>query len=515
EGELLVSFDEGTLNKRKKSYDLREFYVVEQKGGKLVWASDFASRIRGYEFLARVRLRATLMRLVKEAAKAKANEARRYLEAAKAIGLTGKDAESLEKKVRKAERKPKPAKPELAKRWEAEAARASALLPVLLAERARVEFERGDEHTGLRILRESLRRDEKCEPALALLEQRSPKDFALGHALFWLDLHLDLETAGAEVASEEELELKRARYHWRKDVYGLRAGPVLLITSVKDTRVVGRCLAYGRMTCRVLGALFATDTPHKRRSAPLTIHLFESKQEYKQKSGVYSSFEDPEFLKWTSGHYSPSEGISRFFWFKDPAIERRIGAIAVHELTHHWLREQNPRYASSQIRRGPTTPGHWIVEGFATLMEQGIYDVERGTWSLFNPRSTSLDYVRELDRAKKLLDWKRLYSISPKDFRHLGNKSDLPVVSRWMLGKRLLSERSLFYMQATATCIFLYHADGGKHRDQLLDYVVHNYMGKNEKLDLKAAFGMTAAVLGRRVVEFAKQVAEGWRPKER
>jgi len=516
EGELLVSFDERTILRRKKSHDLRAFYLVEQADGKFVWAPDFTGRIRGYEFMARARLRGTLTRLVKEAAKAKADAvARRYLEAAKAIGLAGKGAASLEKKVRAAERRPKQASPELLKRWEADAARARGLLPELLAERARVEFEKGDQNTGLRVLREALRRDAKCAPALALLRKRSPKDFLLGPPDFWLDLHLDLETAGAKVASDEELELKRARYHWRKDVYGLRAGPILLITPIKDTGVVGRCLAYGRMTCRVLGELFAIDTPHKRKKTPLTIHLFESKKEYEAKSGVYHRLEDPEMLKWTSGHYSPTESLSRFFWFKDPTAERRIAATCVHELTHHWLREQSPRYAASQIRRRPTTPGHWIVEGFATFMQEGIYDVERGTWSLFNPRSRSLDYVLALARTKTLIDWKRLYGITPRGFDELGKKDGFGVVSRWMLGKRVISESSVFYKQAAATCLFLYHANDGMYRGRLLDYVAHNYRGQADKMDPVVAFGMTAAELGGRVVRFAQQVAQGWRPKRR
>ena len=515
EGELTVSFGDGKLHRGKKDYDLDEFYVVEDADGKLIWATDFAGRIRGYEFLAGAQLRQVLARLTKEAAKAKDPVARGYLNAAKAARLEVKDAERLEKKVRAAERKPKPAKPENRKKWETAAAHARAILPVLLAERARTELAKGDANTGLRILRESLRRDEKCAPALALLKTRAPKEFTLGPPRFWLDMHLDLLASGAKTASDDELELKRARYHWRKDLYGLEAGPILLITPMKDTRVAGRCLAFGRMTCEVLSTIFATDTPHKRRHAPMLIHLFESKKEYEAKSGVYGKFEDPEFLKWTAGHYSASDSVSRFFWFKDPSVERRVAATCVHELTHHWLREQSPMYASSQIRRRPTAPGHWIIEGFAAFIEEGIYDIDHGTWSLFNPRSRSLDFARAAARSNNLIDWTRLYAITAKEFKVLDNKGKFPVVSRWMLGRRLVAERSMFYRQAAATCAFLYHADDGKYRDQLLAFVVNCYMGKAEKLTPEAAFGMTAPELGKRVLAFADQVAEGWQPTKR
>ena len=286
-----------------------------------------------------------------------------------------------------------------------------------------------------------------------------------------------------------------------------------MLTAVKDTAVAGRCLAFGQMTCDVLAQLFKTDKPRKRLVQPLLIHLFESEKEYQQKSGAFSQFEDPEFLKFTAGHYSPSDSVSRFFWFKDPAVERRVAATCVHELTHHWLREQNPIYASSQIRRSRDGPGHWIVEGFASFMEEGHYDVENGTWSLFNPRSRSLDYVRALARANKLMDWNKLYAVSAAKFRKLANKPDRAVVSRWMLGRRILSERSVFYKQAAATCTFLYHGENGKYRKQLLAFVVNNYMGKTEMLTPKAAFGLTAQQLGDKVLAFAEQVANGWQPK--
>jgi len=515
EGELTVSFDEEQIVEGKKTYNLRAYYVVEGEGDKLVWAPDFPGRLRGYELLARARLRTAMARLATDAAKAKAAVAQRYLDAAESAGLEGDEAEKLEKRVERALRKPKTADPEKLEAWEADAARARAILPELLARRAAVELESGDAEVGLRLLRASLNRDANCAPALALLAARAPKEFKLGSARFWLDLHLDLLQAGAQLASDDELELKRARYHWRKDVYALQAGPILLITPARDTRVVGRCLAYGRLTCGMLGELFATDDPHRRKAAPLVIHLFESRKEYETKSGLYDSFEDPEFLKWSAGHYAPSESVSRFFWFEDPRVERRVAATCVHEVTHHWLREQCPRYASSQIRRGPNAPGHWIVEGFAAFVEEGIYDPENGTWDLFNPRWRALDYVRALARTNQLIDWTRLYALTATDFKTLGNKSDRAVVSRWMLGRPKLSERSVFYKQASATCAFLYFGDGGKYRKKLLDFVVDCYMGNADKLTPEAAFGMTGPELGARVLAFAKQVAEGWRPEQR
>ena len=75
-------------------------------------------------------------------------------------------------------------------------------------------------------------------------------------------------------------------------------------------------------------------------------------------------------------------------------------------LTHHGLNEYNPRATG---RHGPGLPGFWIVEGFATFMEEGIYDVESGEWDLFNPRSHCMD-VMQAAKPRQRIPWKALYA---------------------------------------------------------------------------------------------------------
>ena len=48
---------------------------------------------------------------------------------------------------------------------------------------------------------------------------------------------------------------------------------------------------------------------------------------------------------------------------------------------------------------------YWIVEGFATFIEEGRYDIERYEWSHFNPKASSIDIVAGLSKAGKLIDW--------------------------------------------------------------------------------------------------------------
>jgi hypothetical protein len=45
-----------------------------------------------------------------------------------------------------------------------------------------------------------------------------------------------------------------------------------------------------------------------------------------------------------------------------------------------------------------------------------------------------------------------------------------------------------------------------------MDFVVAYYTGQEEELDPQAAFGLSAAELGRRVEKFAHDVANGWTP---
>ena len=95
----------------------------------------------------------------------------------------------------------------------------------------------------------------------------------------------------------------------------------------------------------------------------------------------------------------------------------------------------------------------------------------------------------------------------------LSHKPGLEFVGRWSMGARKLSLARLYYEQSAAVCHFLYHAENGKYRTRLGQFVVNYYTGKRERLGAMAAFGLTEAHLGMRVEQFSKDVAGGWRPK--
>jgi hypothetical protein len=499
-------------NDSERRYPRADFLLVEKTDGTLLWAPDFEARLRGYEYLARGRKRELLVELCGDALKARDGKlARHLLDRAEANGFTGKTAESLKRKLEKLEKGRKRTDEAKAKEARARAAEVDAIHPDLLAQRARKALQGGKD--GLRILREALRLNPLHDGATKILERHAPKDFPIGNRVFWLDWHLDLETTGATLVPGDQEDLKRARRQWRKDLYGIKAGPIRLLTTVQDTRTVGRCLAYGRLVCDVLEEMFRTERPRPRYSQALLVFLYASREEYMSRSGTGRPVEDRAFLKSTAGHYAPLDRLSRVYWTADRDAERRIARIFTHELTHHWVTEFNPRYSNAELRLRTDLPGYWVVEGIATFIEEGRYDVETGTYDLFDSRSVSLDTVHVLSKKGKLLPWDTVYGLDFRKFHGLPRDSGIfRIVRRWYVGEWGLTPARVFYEQATATFHFLYHGEKGRYREKLLDYVTSYYTGKKQKLSVEAAFGMKPQELGKKVEAFAARVAGGWRP---
>ncbi|MEE8106626.1 MAG: hypothetical protein V3T86_13910 [Planctomycetota bacterium] len=235
----------------------------------------------------------------------------------------------------------------------------------------------------------------------------------------------------------------------------------------------------------------------------MTVYLYESKKEYLSVSGTERPIMRPEFLKWSAGYYSPSERVSRFYWYADLMAERRIVGTFMHELTHQWLAEQNLQLPNGSQRSG-AAPGYWIIEGIANFMEEGQYDIERDSYSLSNPHARSIDSVDALRKKNALIPWKLFYGLDQRTAQSLGKKSKVTVALRWHLIPSKLSEFSIFYEQSAATCHFLYRGEGGRHRKALMDFVVRYYSGDPSTSDLKAAFGLTPEELGAKVELFCK-----------
>jgi hypothetical protein len=510
-GDLRVDGEEVVLAKRNREERMprADFLLVEADDGKLLHAPGLEARLRGYEYLARAERAEACVKLIDPAfASRDMALARHVLDLAEADGFTGKPAEDWKRRIDRLERQGVTPDPKKADAVRARLAELAPLHPALLVARARV-----DEANGLRVLREALRIDPKHAGACALLAERAPKAFALGPPEFWLAWHLDLESKGVKAMPDDTRDLAQTRAAWRKDLYGIETDRIRLMTPVRDTRTVARCLAYGQLTCQALAELFKTEAPKPRITQKVLVHLYSSKEEYVSRNAGDSP-EERQWLDATAGFYSAFEGLSRLVWDTDPDAERRIARVFVHELTHHWVTELNPRYANSELRIGSSLPGFWIVEGLATFIEEGTFDVQTGTWSFFDARAPSLDAVHALAKDRRLIPWELLYGFDRARAQSLpsGGEKALPVVRRWWLGRQMLSPARIFYEQAAATVHFLYHGEGGAYRARLLDYVTDHYTGKKDKMLIGDSFGMTPGELGRKVEEYAARVAAGWRP---
>ncbi|MHC4954190.1 MAG: hypothetical protein ACYTGZ_09885 [Planctomycetota bacterium] len=500
------------LRWKKRTYELSALYLIETKDGTLVWAADYDSRLRGYELMARAAVRDESARLFKAALRYKDGPlARRLFELAQDNGLNGKDAEKFRERLKRLEAKPRTPSRK-ADEVRAETGRLASIHADLLLERTTKELAK-DKKTGLRMLRDLLRLQPKHAAALRELARLAPKEFALGGPRAWLDWQLDIEGRGATLAPSDTFAMRQATKYWRKDLNGIRTGPALVITPVRDTRILGRTLGCCRLTTDLLESHFASYPKRRKKFEPLRIFLYQDREEYKKQTKSFRPSADTSFLEMSAGHYSPDEGISRLFWSSAVDAEQRTVATAVHELTHHWLAEANPAYNRTEGRRSPRCPGFWIVEGFAKFLEEGVYDLDRGTWSLFDRRAASLDTVASMTKGGKLIPWTKLYEGTSVTFWALPKKTDIKVRRRWLLGAQAVSTTQLWYEQSAATCQFLYHAENGKYKKALLDYVVNHYTRKKALMDTQKAFGLTPAELGARVEKFAKAVAEGWEPE--
>lgn len=505
-GPMQVEGDAVVANRRKFSLDA--VLLVEDDRGVARYCRSMGERMRAYELLARERQLADYTRLLDDAMHLRTAElAWMLLRKAEATGFEGREAlvrhRDVSNLMDSGGVEESGAVGAQAERIRAEMRRVDAFLEALLAQRAAAALPAGRE--GLLLLHEALAACPRAAPLLDLLSKTAPDDFPLGKEA-WLEWTLGLGAAGALFAEDSNPSLAHWRGTWRKDLQGVRSGPLLLLTPVRDLHLVGRCVSLARLVFGEMEKMFPQGA-ERVEAPPLVVLLYESAEEYR----LRAAGGDPEaaaFLEWTNGHYSPGERLSRFFWRKDRDAERRTIRVCAHELTHHWLAQR----AFAGRATSAATPGFWVAEGFATFMEEGIYDPEKSTCTLFSPRARSLDCVAALAQARGLLAWETVLSVNQAACSRLSPKYDRPIGTRWTMGTLLLSQLRTFYEQAGATCQFLYHAEGGRHRQALLRCIEAWYGGRAADLDVERAFGMKPAELGAKVVEFARAVQGGWRP---
>jgi len=474
--------------------------------------------------------------LLAKAIEAKAGgSARRLLTSAERLDMDPAEVEALAKQI---EGLPDDKQPEFELQGDKSFAR-------LLGERAKANGAEDDKQRGLELLREALLFDPESEDLLLILDEVGPSiqrgrrrprrsDIVRARPMkrVWLDWMVDVlpsKFGRIRLLDNRHVELERAKALWKirdpdtgewkeTPIHGVETSEIVFLTSMTRTDIVKSCVSLARFTARTLEQMFQTDAPKRGTSDPLVIYLYGDKAQYVALSGRGRGEAPNPTIAMSAGHYTSTENVSRFYW---PGMERwkSVKETFVHELTHHWIQERNPRWARTEqptMEDSVQVPGVWIVEGMAVFMQGTRFDLERGTWDLFNPKATYLDATQAIGTAGNLIDWKKQLTITKVEL-HSKVDTQFPqgyYKGRWNLRAFPMNEMVLFYQQAGATCAYLYFAEGGKYREKLLDYVTAYYTGKKEQTAIQTAFGISEAELGKRVEEFARKVClEGWRPK--
>ncbi len=322
----------------------------------------------------------------------------------------------------------------------------------------------------------------------------------------------------------ERRELTRYQMEWggkgRKDLVGIASQHLFVIGSSASPGSLARCVSIGELVCSKLDEMFETKESLRGESRRLKIILFDSRKEYLGMPDLgkptLATRRRAGHLSWTAGHYSRREnsgdGVSRMFLPKDDAEFRKVIGVFAHELTHHWLDQACPRFSLAQRRAAhPMPKGYWIVEGFAQLMEKAVFDTQRRRVTLRNPANSDLAMVADKSTSQGVF-WQALFPMNHMTQARLPTKpgSSGKVMMRYRLGAYIpASQMGFFYAQSAAACQYLYHAEDGKHRAKLLDYVVNYYTAKSGKpanLAVQQSFGMSARDLGKAVTTYAKRV---------
>jgi hypothetical protein len=366
------------------------------------------------------------------------------------------------------------------------------------------------------VLRGVLSLDPSRPEALAWLRARLPEGVVpptVTEPLEWLDVvettaYAPLRRIGDGSGDEmtaDERALSAARVAWREDLVGLRTDQLRLMTPVSSPGRIARCLALGELVCSALDGLFGVEPTEAGALEPLEIHLFESKEEYVEKTpaGQQGGEAGRAWVAWTLGHYRPTDGISSLYVPPgDDAFEQVVPTF-VHEITHHWLDRRMPQKPRPRgARGGGNVPGYFLEEGFATLVEEARLDLRAREVSFENSRADSLDSVAS---SPHLLPWPSVFSLTQAEFQDLSRAHTIQVPQRWVLGRhRMMSEANLFYAQSAAACHWMLRSDGGKRKAVLLDWIRDFHAGATKSSDLETRLGMTAAQAGAAILAWSR-----------
>jgi hypothetical protein len=442
------------------------------------------------------------------------------LDQALAHGADEKETEPLRAVVEKLRRSTAKVNEAIVSTVSAETVRISRLPVTVVWQRARVLPEGLRPHLETKLLRRVLELDPGHAEALERVRALFPEGLQLQGRLDPLDALTLIDTLrrtrvefvgrpveGARDVPFEQREIGKRLPLWRNDLHAIRSDDLLIVTPVREPGTLARCLALGELVCKALAELFAEGTVARDARYPMVIELYPTREDY-----LAHAARGGADLSWTAGLYDMRENLTRLYMPPAQDTSHDLLATIAHELTHHWLRMRCPAWPFRSLSGNPgdfEQPGFWIVEGFASFIEEFSFDLDNGTWSPGGAVSPRLDLVANAADTQRI-PWAAFLAVSEAGFQSLPNEGQIDVPSSIYLGLRQrATTRNVFYAQAAATARYLYEAQDGKLRPKLFAFLHAYYTGDRVNLDLAHVLGVEAGELGRQVVTHAHEVLAG------
>lgn len=308
-----------------------------------------------------------------------------------------------------------------------------------------------------------------------------------------------------EPATRSQQLLAQALVSSRSELVGIATRDVLVLAALDNLPVLADCLAHAQLLCDALARDLLPPAPTGGdptydAAEPLAVRLYGSRSEYLAMAAQRRPHLDP-MLEFSAGHYDPGARQSYLFVPVDQSDFDAVRSVFVHELAHQWLEERWLAGTSTWDAR--VTPGYWVVEGFASMVQAWEFDTR--AWDVHTSADASglLGWLASAQEAE-LLPWAALLTSDQRWVWSMANTPFATVRSRAHLNRALpLSGAALFYAQSAALCGAMY---SGPHRAAFLEYTRRYYGGETGGPGLDEAVGLTADELGELARQFAISV---------
>lgn len=266
-----------------------------------------------------------------------------------------------------------------------------------------------------------------------------------------------LPSGGRFAKIDDSLARRLSVTKFKEDTIVLETRNIRLISRENDPKVISPLLVRGEATVRALQKLLGESPMGLSTKTLLEVRLYKTRAEY-----LADSAAPPE---WSGGCYSPNDSISRFFAEmgdrKSDPVQHTLEEVFAHELTHHytdvrWLRE----------KRGADSGSYWMVEGFAEFVASQALEIGRLGESFDDATVEPIDKTAAVARVNPelLLDMNFFLGLDAARFHsELADSSMGSFKLKHTLTEVPMTQRGLFYAQATAFTFFVIHRTPGGH----------------------------------------------------